>query len=281
MMIRRRDWFMVLAGVRSAHALKVDVKVFARENLVAWCIVPFDAEQRGPEERARMLHGLGIRRLAYDWRDKDIPTFDAELDALNRHGIRLEAFWLASDMNVESNKSVRVVLDFLKRRKERTAIWLYLSTPKDFSDLGTAVLATKYVAEQAKAIGCTVDLYNHGGWSGEPENQISIIQKAGLDNVGIVYNFHHGREHMDRFPELFRMMLPYLKTLNLNGMKKDGPMIMTIGEGDRELDMLRVIASSSYRGRIGILNHRTDQDAEIGLRRNREGLERLVRQLHA
>jgi hypothetical protein len=43
--------------------------------------------------------------------------------------------------------------------------------------------------------------------------------------------------------------------------------------------MLRVVSSSPYRGRIGILNHRTDQDAEIGLRRNMEGLDRLVRQL--
>jgi len=277
--MRRRDWLMALAGAQAGYAFKGNTKLFDKENLVAWCIVPFDAKQRGPEERARMLRDLGIRRLAYDWRDKDIPTFDAELDALNRHGIRLEAFWLASDMNVEANKSVRVVLDFLKRRKVGTAIWLYLGTPKEFADLDRAVRATQYVARQAKQIGCTVDLYNHGGWSGEPENQVSIIQKAGMDNVGIVYNFHHGREHMDRFPELFRLMLPYLKTLNLNGMKKDGPMIMTIGEGDRELDMLRVVSSSPYRGRIGILNHRTDQDAEVGLRRNMQGLDRLVLQL--
>jgi hypothetical protein len=43
--------------------------------------------------------------------------------------------------------------------------------------------------------------------------------------------------------------------------------------------MLRVVSSSPYRGRIGILNHRTDQDAEIGLRNNMQGLDRLVLQL--
>ena len=38
-----------------------------RDNLVAWCIVPFDAARRGPVERAAMLDELGIRRLAYDY----------------------------------------------------------------------------------------------------------------------------------------------------------------------------------------------------------------------
>ena len=47
--------------------------VFARENLVAWCIVPFDAKKRGPEERSEMLERLGIKRLAYDYRAEHIP----------------------------------------------------------------------------------------------------------------------------------------------------------------------------------------------------------------
>ncbi|MBI3879172.1 MAG: hypothetical protein HY301_03805, partial [Verrucomicrobia bacterium] len=29
-----------------------DYQLFARTNLVVWCIVPFDAKQRGPSERA-------------------------------------------------------------------------------------------------------------------------------------------------------------------------------------------------------------------------------------
>ena len=32
--------------------------LFARENLVAWCIVPFDAKKRSPEDRAAMLKKL-------------------------------------------------------------------------------------------------------------------------------------------------------------------------------------------------------------------------------
>src|SRR5439155_11909566 len=35
--------------------------LLARSNLVAWCIVPFDARKRGPEDRAAMLEKLGFK----------------------------------------------------------------------------------------------------------------------------------------------------------------------------------------------------------------------------
>ena len=56
--------------------------LFAKTNLVAWCIVPFDSRKRTPEARAEMLERLGLRRLAYDWRAVHIPTFDAEVAAM-------------------------------------------------------------------------------------------------------------------------------------------------------------------------------------------------------
>ena len=65
--------------------------LFDRTNLVAWCIVPFDARKRGPEERAAMMEKLGIHRFAYDYRAEHIPQFDAEIEALQRHRIELVA----------------------------------------------------------------------------------------------------------------------------------------------------------------------------------------------
>src|SRR4051812_20241643 len=46
--------------------------LFGRDNLVAWCIVPYDGKKRGPEERAAMLDRLGFRRFAYDWRAEHV-----------------------------------------------------------------------------------------------------------------------------------------------------------------------------------------------------------------
>jgi len=56
-------------------------------------------------------------------------------------------------------------------------------------------------------------------------------------------------------------------------------MILNLGEGDRELEMLRIVRDSGYQGPIGILNHREDRDAEVGLRQNMEGLKKLLHEL--
>jgi hypothetical protein len=61
--------------------------VFSKDNLLAWCVVPFDSQKRGPEERTRMLKDLGIKMLAYDWREEHLPTFDQEWEALNKQDI--------------------------------------------------------------------------------------------------------------------------------------------------------------------------------------------------
>ena len=37
--------------------------VLRTDNLVAWCIVPFDAKKRGPDERAQMLERLGFKQV--------------------------------------------------------------------------------------------------------------------------------------------------------------------------------------------------------------------------
>ena len=58
-----------------------------RENLVPWCIVPFDASKRSPEERTKMLVRLGLKRSAYDWRAQHVPEFEEEILQYQKHGI--------------------------------------------------------------------------------------------------------------------------------------------------------------------------------------------------
>jgi hypothetical protein len=116
-------------------------------------------------------------------------------------------------------------------------------------------------------------------------NLVAIIERLrgeGIVNVGIVYNQHHGHDHVDRFRQLLRLMKPHLLCLNLNGMVRGGDRlgkkIVVLGQGELDLNLLRLIQESGWRGPVGILNH-TDEDAEVRLRENLEGLERLVRQL--
>ena len=44
----------LLALLSATLSAQTTPGIFDRGNLVAWCIVPFDAKKRGPEERAVM-----------------------------------------------------------------------------------------------------------------------------------------------------------------------------------------------------------------------------------
>ena len=283
--IKLAGTIMLLQLVPGAKAQSPQASVFARQNLLAWCIVPYDAAHRGPVERAQMLKRLGITKLAYDWREKDIPNFDREIDALQKYGITLQGFWLKTGLEPEKDKNVPIVLELLKRRKIRTQLWCPLDPTASFLSLSEeekfaqAVRALRYLAVEAGKIGCSVGLYSHGGWMGEPENELEILRRVRMKNTGIVYNFEHGRDHMDRFPEFFPKLAPHLMAVILNGMQKGGPEFFTVGEGDRDLPMLKVIRDSGYNNPVGIMNHDENRDAEVGLKTNIEGLKKMLREI--
>lgn len=258
-------------------------ELFRRDNLVAWCIVPFDAARRSPDERARMLVDLGIRQLAYDWRDEHVPQFDEEITATKRHGVRIVAWWMAG---AELNEANRQILDTIRRHDLKLQLWVSMGDPDATLEQAEKVERSadiiRPLATEAAKLGCQVGLYNHGGWFGEPENQLAILQALALDNVGIVYNQHHGHAHVGRFAELLAKIKPHLLALNLNGMAFRGDetekKILPIGAGELDLALLRIVADSGYRGPIGILNH-TDLDARARLADNLAGLEWLVERL--
>lgn len=258
-------------------------RLFARDNLVAWCIVPFDSKKRGPVERVDMLRRLGFRHYAYDWREEHLPTFDTEVAELQKNGIELTAVWFPG-----LDASGKKLLQVLKDRGVKTQLWVTgggepAATPElQRQRVVSEAARIRPIAEAASAQGCSVALYNHGGWFGEPENQLAIIDELKLANVKIVYNLHHGHAHLPRFAELLQKMLPHLVALNLNGMvpggDAQGRKILPLGAGDVDLDLLKTIRDSGYRGPIGILGH-TNDDAEERLQDNLDGLDWLLPQL--
>src|SRR5438105_1857535 len=221
--------------------------IFDRDNLVAWCIVPFDAKKRTPPQRAEMLQKLGIHRFAYDWRAEHLPTFETELNELKKHNIELTAVWFPADLNSDA----RLLLDAIKKHELHPQLWVMMQI-KPQADQNKTIASTATaigpVAIEAAKLNCRVALYNHGGWFGEPEHQIAIIEslrKEGITNVGMVYNLHHGHEHLGRFWELLTKMKPYLLALNLNGMSKDGERtgkkILPLAQGELDLQLLKII----------------------------------------
>jgi sugar phosphate isomerase/epimerase len=281
---------IICVGLVATMLLKICVaqktekkNLYAKDNLIAWCIVPFDNKNRTPEERAQMLNKLGINKLAYDWREKHVPTFDDELNALKKHNIKLQSFWYYSGPEPEKDKNFATIIDLLKRHNVQTQIWTMITGIKDLDNMTQEqkILAVskpvKYIAEKAAEAGSSVGLYNHGGWFGEPENQVAIIERLKLPNLGIVYNFSHSEEQIHRFPEFYPKILPYLYAINLTGLQGGIPAkVVPIGEGNIEYRMMKIIEQSNYAGPIGIINEDFAPDAEDGLKMNMEGLKKYL-----
>jgi hypothetical protein len=268
--------------VRAAEPLPA-AKLFARENLIAWCIVPFDARRRSPTERATMLKELGFTKFAYDWRAEHVASFDDEIKAMRAAKIDVVAWWFPPALNADA----QAILSALKRNDLTTQLWVAIDEPgptgtDQQTRVAAAVEQLRPVVAAAAAQDCSVGLYNHGGWFGEPENQLAIIAALDLPNVGMVYNLHHGHDHVDRFEVLLPKMLPHLYAINLNGMDRGGDgvgrKILPIGQGELDLKLLRSIQQSGYGGPIGIIGH-TQDDAELRLKDNLDGLDWLVSQL--
>ena len=113
----------------AAFEAKIRKHLFDRENLIAWCIVPFDGKKRGPEARAEMLARLGFSHFAYDGGAGPGRTFDAEVGALAKHKVGLDAFWCPGELNGES----KAILDLLGRRGVRAELWVMLGLGNDIA----------------------------------------------------------------------------------------------------------------------------------------------------
>jgi sugar phosphate isomerase/epimerase len=266
--------FLLVGLFAAAPAADPPADPFRQDNLVAWCVVPFDAKNRSPAERAGMLARLGFVKFAYDWRGPHLPTFDAEVRELKKRNIELTAIWFPAALNDEA----RQLLEVVRRHGLKAQLWVTITDTPGADDAAKAegvARTIRPIAEEAAKLGCTVALYNHGGWFGEPENQLAVIDRLKLPNVGLVYNLHHGHDHLDRFPKLLAAMKPHLLCLNLNGMVKGGDRvgkkILPLGQGDLDVALLKAIRDGGYAGPVGIIGH-TNDDAEERLRDNLDGL---------
>ncbi|MCA9161720.1 MAG: hypothetical protein KDA62_02030 [Planctomycetales bacterium] len=222
-----------------------------------------------------MLKRIGLQRCAYDWRAEHVPQFEDEIQQYRKHGIEFFAFWDVHDD----------ALRLFEKYDLHPQIWKTAPSPDAATQadkVSAAVRTMEPLARRTKQLGCSLGLYNHGGWGGEPRNLVAVCQglrDLGYDHVGIVYNWHHGHEHIDDWAESLRILRPYLLCLNLNGMNANAnPKILPLGAGQHDLSMLKTLVDSGYTGPIGILNH-TDLDAEARLRDNLDGLQWLTKQL--
>ncbi len=246
-------------------------------NIYPWCIVAYDSLERSPAERIEMMKAMGFVKYAYDWRDKHLDEMGHELQLARDNDIAVISVWLWLNAERDSldhlSPSNERIFDILEATPLKTTIWLSFSNNffeglTQEQSMDVAVDMIQFVNEKANKIGCKVALYNHGGWFGNPDNQVAIIKALPHCRLSMVYNFHHAHEDLDRFPQIVKMMKPYLSAVNVNGMKKGEAKILPVGTGDYEKDMIKLLTEEGFDGPWGLLGHVENEDVKIVLERN-------------
>ncbi|MFC2124409.1 sugar phosphate isomerase/epimerase family protein [Bacteroidota bacterium] len=284
--------FFILAGSysciqkKSAETMvETSTPEIDMDKLIAWCIVPFDIKERTPQQRIEMLKELGFKSYAYDWRTKHLPEMSQEWILAKDNGINVCAVWMWIGTNTDHpgqlSESNEILLKTIKETGLKTQIWVgvqesYFENVEENIAIEKATEMVRYLCQRVEEVGGELALYNHGGWFGEPENQVKVIENLKEYKIGIIYNFHYGHDHINRFPEVLSIMKPYLYTVNLNGMKKEGPMILPFGEGDYEKQMLKTLIDSGYDGPLGIVGLVEDADVKVILKQNLKGYSEII-----
>jgi len=276
--------FLCLVVLASCKTEKDNVNPFRKENLIPWSIVGFDVKERTPQQRIKMIEELGFNQYAYGNRPKQQSTMLQEMQLAKKKNIKIAAVWLYLNLKKDSVGRLKphseAIFNVIKKAGLHTQIWVgidpaYYKSLSDETSLKETIQIIEYLSKRSKKLGCKIALYNHGGWFGTIKNQLKIIKALPQQEIGIVYNFHHAHTHLDSFSSDIKKIYPYLWCVNLNGMKKEGPKIITIGKGNLEKGMIQSVLDLGYKGPFGILGHVKGGDAKEILQKNYEGLQGL------
>ncbi|MEL6534666.1 MAG: TIM barrel protein [Bacteroidota bacterium] len=269
-------WLLTSSCTHTSHPpIRVD-------EVSPWCILGFDALDRTPEQRIAMLKEMGFTKYGYNKGKGDFSAMPKEFALASENNLEIVSvfLWLNADRDSlgKLSPSNQILLNGLKQVEQKPTLWLSFSD-NYFEDLSQeesiafSIDMIRFVQSEADQLSCDLALYNHHGWFGNPHNLVEILERLDDDKITMVYNFHHAQEYVDEFPEIAKRIAPYLSFVNLNGVKKEGPQIVPIGQGDHEFDMMEQLMREGFAGPWGILGHIKTEDVQKVLAQNLEGLE--------
>lgn len=269
--------FCSCAERRVEDMIKVD-------EVSPWCIIGFDSLDRTPEQRIGLLKEMGFSKYGFNKGKGDLSKMNEEFRLAKENNIEITSIFLWLNAKRDSigklSPSNQELLSRLKEVDQKPTIWLSFSSNffKDLNQeksINLSIDMIKFIKSEADKLGCELALYNHHGWFGNPHNQVKILEELRQDSITMVYNFHHVHEYIDEFPAIVKKITPYLSYVNLNGVKKEGPQILTIGEGEHEYEMIKLLKTAGFNGPWGILGHIKTEDVQEVLKRNINGLKLL------
>lgn len=251
--------FLLLLVMLFSCDQKVD-RPFKVEELSPWCILGFDVLDRTPEQRMEMLKEMGFTKYGFNKGKGDLTTMKKEFQLAKENNIEITSIflWLNADRDSigKLSSANQELLNNLKEVAYKPTIWVSFSNNffEELDQEASILLSIEminFIKLKADELGCKLALYNHHGWFGNPHHQVEILERSNQDSITMVYNFHHAQKYVDEFPEIVKKITPHLSFVNLNGVKKEGPQILTIGQGDHEFDMIKQLQAAGYNGLWG------------------------------
>ncbi|UII77848.1 sugar phosphate isomerase/epimerase [Flagellimonas sp. HMM57] len=274
--------FLFACTRKTKDLIKVD-------EVSPWCIIDFDSLDRTPKQRIAMLKQMGFTKYGFNKGKGDLSKMKDEFKLAKENNIEITSIFLWLNAKRDSVGKLspmnQELLTNLAETDSKPIIWLSFSN-NFFEELNQeqsvelSIEMIAFVKLKADELGCKLALYNHHGWFGNPHNQVEILERLNQDSITMVYNFHHAHEYVDEFPVIVKKILPYLSYVNLNGVRKEGPQILPIGQGDHEFGMIRQLLDEGFDGPWGILGHIKTEDVEKVLNRNMEGLKLINSKLN-
>lgn len=254
-------------------------------NAYPWVIVEFDSLNRTPTERIAMLKELGFTKYAYDWNIENLDSMAREFELAKENKIAVVAVWFWLNAKRDSigkiHESNKRMLNIVREADLQTTFWVsfnnnFFEGKSQEESVVEAASMLKMINNAAEAIDCNVALYNHRGWFGDINNQLAVMAALPEEDLGIVYNFHHAHQYLEEYPQLIEKIIPYLISVNLNGMDEGGPEILPLGMGSYEAQMIKELKERGYDGPWGLLGHVREQDVKLVLQENIKGYKQLI-----
>jgi len=263
------------------------------------------------EIEAMQRHGIDILAW-YFWvnadNPADVPKVRTTLESFKRHGIHPQIWvtnsfassphtpeqwrqFLPAGISMPQTKQEYDALsthdkEVVKEAARQVAERDFPANPQE-QTLRVAKEAARLKAfvNLAAPYGCKVNIYNHRGWFGMIDNELAILHQLhgmGIHDVGMVYNFSHSRDerHDDSrdFPELWAKIKRYVVAVNVAGLAGEQDVVYP-SQGEHELDMMRTIQDSGWRGPIGLLVLWKPDDTEVVLRNAQLGSDWVAAEL--
>lgn len=269
----------------------MNLELFRKENLFAWCVASHDAATVTSDERIAGVNRLGFQSYAWGNRmatSDHLPLLDRELAELSKYNIQLLGRFI---MSSEDEAELAKILDHLLANSVKPQLWVTGGgTP-----VGSAEEQENRLQEETRRLrpllaaadrrGLRVSLYNHADWFGDPWNRLALLARLsteGFQNVGTVQTLHWAGSYLDRIDEVFQALKPHLDAVVLSGNKAGGSdptkEIVPIGAGSEDVRVLGALAQSGWQGPVGILNH-TSHPSELRLQDNLDGLAWVIGRL--